>query len=177
MRLFSSLAVALSLVAGLSGCNSAVITDVWVARDSDGVRRTKCIHTESHAFYVVAEITSYREDTLVWPLLTVLGGNDEADTTIPFQLAGDGQPIYSEDSDIGKELNEFGNMAPGKGDGSKLEISVERDLDADPPDPRFSRGVYRYDFYLNDESSPRDSISWKIDGDPVCDFSPIPETY
>jgi hypothetical protein len=176
MRLFSSLALALTLVAGLTGCRSAVITDVYVSRDADAVRRTDCIHTESRAFYVYAEITSYRDDTIVWPLLTVLSGNDEPDTTIPFLIAGDGQPIYSEDTDIGKELNEFGNMAPGKGEGTKLEIALERDLESEPPAPRFSRGSYRYDFYLNDESTPRESLRWKIDGDPICDFSPIPNT-
>ncbi|MCB9577523.1 MAG: hypothetical protein H6717_10915 [Polyangiaceae bacterium] len=173
MRLSSTLAVAITLLASLSGCRSAHIKDLYVSRDADGVRRTKCIHPDASGFYVTAEVLSYRDDTLLWPYVTVLGGNDEPDTTLPFVLAQDGQPFYDPDSEHGDELNEFGNIATGKGE-SQITISHERDLEADPPDPRFSQGSYRIDYYLNDENSPRDGIAFVVNNE--CPYSPLPDT-
>lgn len=159
--------LALVALTTLAGCESATITEVYMSRDSSGIRRTKCIHPEGLGLYAFVEGFSAREDTLIWPVFTVVEEVDPIATSL-FALRADGQPTYKD-----REVDEFRNWAPGKGNFT-LSIGAERDLDADPPDPPFPRGTYRWDFFVNDESTARDGFEWVVN--PECDYSPLPET-
>lgn len=147
----------------LSGCDSAHIKDVYLSLDDKGVRRTSCVNSQAQQYHLFIEYLSFREDTLVWPALSVVEAVDEPDDP-PFTFKDD-------------ELAEFSNWAPGKGEG-ELRLFLERDLTEVPPPDPFKRGRFRLDVFLNDESAPRKSLVWDIDSDlDKCPITVIPNTY
>ncbi|HMR79765.1 MAG TPA: hypothetical protein PKD61_31875 [Polyangiaceae bacterium] len=151
----------------LGGCNSAKITDVYLAPDADGVRRTSCINTQAEQYYLFIEVLSFRDDTLVWPVLSVV---KEVDPVQPFVFKSE-------------ELREFGNFAPGKGE-TTLALEIEREKtgektpEGDEVTRDYARGLFRMDVFLNDEGAASETLFWTIDDNQDdCPLSPIPNTY
>lgn len=129
---------------------------MYISLDKAGVRRTSCVNPDVPSYNAIIELLSHREDTIVWPF---------------FYNDANGEEITLDWKD--GELEEFGNIAAGKGE-AFIVLSLERNVDQDPKDPPFPTGLFRMDVYLNDESAPRDSLRWSIDT--KCDLRPIPDT-
>ena len=144
----------------IGGCDSAVITDAYMARDEEGARITPCIHPQAWGAYLVVEGKSFREDTLVWPELEV---EREIDPVRGSLLMDDQGVIHYSDD----ELEEFRNWAPGKGDFKLILKGQRQEPTSDPPWPR---GFYRWNLFLNNESSPAASVPWQVSEQ--CEFSP-----
>jgi hypothetical protein len=141
-----------ALLATLAGCESAHIKDAYISRDSDGVRRSDCIRPAWMHYYVIVELMSFKHDTLLWPFLICQSG--ECRDVFGERVA----PPYGDGSE---ELVEFGNLAPGK---SEAEIKLEwSEFEIDPineqrkPKP-LTPGEYRWDLYLDNEETPRESL-------------------
>lgn len=137
------------LLFGASGCESAKITDLYMARDEAGVRRTECFRPEWGHYFVIVEMFSASEDTLLTPFLR------NADT-------GEGLPYLSEDD----ELAEFQNVAVGKNE--KIVVNFELSAAEDPNDSSkrlpLDSGNFTWEFYLDDHDTADDAISFSVSG-------------
>jgi hypothetical protein len=136
------------LLLTLGGCRSAHIKDVYISRDDDGVRRTSCIQPQWQHYYVMIELMSFSEDTLLWPFLVDGGGNVLA------------PPIADGDDD----LVEFGNMAPGKSDQIiAIEFKeTEPGPSGQPQAKDLTEGFFTWHLYLDDEEEPRESVNMQV---------------
>jgi hypothetical protein len=138
------------LLVGASGCESAKITDLYMARDEAGVRRTECFRPEWGHYFVIVEMFSASEDTLLTPFLR------NADT-------GEGVPYISKSND---ELAEFQNLAVGKNE--KIVVNLEFSAPEDPNDTTkllpLDSGNFTWEFYLDDHDTPDDAVSFSVSG-------------
>lgn len=142
------------LLVALSGCRSAHIKDAYISRDEEGVRRTSCIQPQWQSYYMIVELMSFKEDTLLWPFVVER-----------FNRSNVIAPPWAEGNE---QLVEFGNIAPGKSDGKiAIEFSVSQPNEqgqlqiVDLP-----TGNFQWDLYLDDEEEPRESVA--VDVDPTC---------
>ena len=154
MLSWRSLVCLAALVVSTVGCRSAHIKDAYISRDEAGVRRTGCIRPEWQKYFVVIELMSFKEDTLIWPFL--VERFNPGVVLVPPWAAGD------------DELVEFGNFAPGKTDGIEaFEITqVQTDANGQQTVVDLGPGAFQWDIYIDDEDEPRSSIA--LDIDPGC---------
>jgi hypothetical protein len=150
MRGASRAWLAAFLLVGVSGCESAKITDVYMSRDEKGVRRTECFRPDWGHYFVIVEMFSASEDTLLTPYLR------NADD-------GTGVPYISTSND---ELAEFRNLAVGKNE--EIIINLEFSAAEDPNDTTkllpLDSGNFTWEFYLDDHDTPDDSITFSVSG-------------
>ena len=136
------------LLSTLGGCRSAHIKDAYISGDGDGIRRTSCIQPAWNHYFLVVELMSFSEDTLMWPFLVDGGGGVVA------------PPFSSGDN----ELVEFGNVAPGKSDQfftldySETEVDEQGRVVAKP----LTEGFFTWHLYLDDEEEPRESVNVQV---------------
>ncbi len=153
MRFWSTIVLGLGILATTTGCESAHITDIYIARDEGGRRKTDCIRPEWTHYFVTIKLFSAREDTIVTPVLRDMG---TAGTPLV--------PIQFED----EELAEFGSWAPGKGD--EILLTIEHRGPEDPNDSQkhldLPTGYFQWEYYLDDHSEPDDLIPFTIA--PAC---------
>jgi hypothetical protein len=146
------------LLAVTAGCQSAHIKDAYISRDQDGVRKTACIQPQWQSYYMVVELMSFSEDTLFWPYLICEGGDCAG---LPLGGGGVLAPPWL---DGDEELVQFGNMAPGK---TETNIAIEfKEFTIDEKGQRtvkdLTPGRYRWDLYIDDENTPRESVPMDI---------------
>jgi hypothetical protein len=155
-----------ALLATLAGCESVHIKDAYISRDSAGVRRTNCIRPNWMHYFLIIELISFKDDTLLWPYLRC----DRGDCLDVFGAAP-GDVIAPPFGDGPEDLVEFGNFAPGKTDGElKLELA-EWEFDPETGQRKerpLTGGEYRWDIYLDDEEEPRESVPLVISPECKC---------
>jgi hypothetical protein len=144
-----------------TGCSSAKIKDVYLSLDSQGHRISTCIRptkldgTSGNHYWVFVELASFRDDTLLTPLLF--------GDVCPWGKPSGGICTF----DGTGELQEFGNIAPGKGD---VTISWEmRGPKLPPPNDTQNGplpvGHFDWQFYVDDHSTPDEHIKHTISPD------------
>jgi hypothetical protein len=138
------------LLFGATGCESAKITDLYMARDEKGVRRTECFRPEWGHYFVIVEMFSASEDTLLTPFLR------NADTGAPVPYISTGN----------EELAEFQNLAVGKNE--EITITIELTAPEDPNDSTkllpLESGNFTWEFYLDDHDTPDDAVGFSVSG-------------
>ncbi len=155
MRLGSFVTVALLATLGATGCESAHIKDAYVSLDGEGrrlpdndcIRPTKLDGASPNHYWVFAELLSFKEDTILTPVLRNVNDNRYM--------------AWTETEPQSDELLEYGNIAPGKGD---FKITWEQ---LGPPigDEKFGplpEGLYVWEFYLDDHSSPDATVGFAV---------------
>ena len=115
--------------------------------DNDCIRRTKLDGVTPNHFWVFAELLSFKEDTILTPVLK----DDNANRYV----------AWTETEPQSDELLEYGNIAPGKGD---FKITWEQ---LGPPigDEKFGPlpvGKYTWEFYLDDHDSPDAEVEFYV---------------
>lgn len=158
-RRFAALGALLMLT---GGCRSAHIVDAYISRDEEGVRRTACIQPQWNKYYMIVELMSFSEDTLIWPYLVCISGDCQS---LPLGPGGVVAPPWG---DGDEELVEFGNMAPGQSEG---DLSIEYtestvDENGQRVPKELTNGTYLWQLYLDDEEEPRESVP--MDVNPGC---------
>lgn len=144
--------MALGVLVSATGCSSAKITDLYMARDADGRRRTECFRPEWSEYHVFIEVFSANEQTIITPILR--GAQNEV---LPVNWADD------------SELAKYQNFAPGKGEDILLTIEA---LGLEDPADNSKRlplqaGNFTWEFYIDEHSSPDESIAFTVaDGCP-----------
>jgi hypothetical protein len=155
------LAISAVLLSTLAGCRSAHIKDAYVSRDDDGVRRTECIRPSWRHYYVIVELMSFKEDTLLWPFLRCIDGECLGNVIGPNGVIA---PPFGEGDE---DLVEFGNIAPGKSEGNhSLEFKEYEMIEGQRQQKDLTSGLFQWDLYLDDEEEPRESLGMTVD--PAC---------
>lgn len=159
MRFGSFARIALLCLLGASGCESAHIKDAYVGLDSDGRRRSDCVKSTKNGspnhYFVFVELLSFKEDTILTPVLHCIDGP-----------CGAGYMSWAQTQPQNSELLEFGNIAPGKSD---ARVSWEQL--GPPPTPGqddygpLPVGHFAWELYLDDHSTPDERILFTISDD------------
>lgn len=157
MRLGSFFGVALLATLGATGCESAHISDAYVSLDGEGrrlpknscIRPTKLDGVSPNHYWVFIEMLSFRDDTIVTPVLRNIKENRYM--------------AWTETEPQADELLEYGNLAPGKGD---FKVSWEQ---VGPPIGQnkygpLPEGLYSWELYLDDHDSPDATIPFAVSG-------------
>lgn len=155
MRLGSFFTVALLATLGATGCESAHIKDAYVSLDGEGrrlpeddcIRPTKLDGVSPNHYWVFVELLSFKEDTILTPVLRDLNAKRYM--------------AWTETEPQADELLEYGNIAPGKGD---FKITWEQ---LGPPigDEKFGplpEGHYAWEFYLDDHDTADASVEFFV---------------
>lgn len=150
MRGFRRALCAAFLLVGASGCESAKITDIYMARDDGAARRTQCFKPDWGHYFVFVEVFSASEETLLTPILRNADG-----ALVPY------------DAKDSEELAEFQNLAVGKG--KEILIQLEFSGAEDPNDSTkrlpLEGGQFTWEFYLDDHDEADDSITFFVSND------------
>ena len=157
MRFRSFVAATLLCLFGAAGCESAHIKDVYLSLDNTGRRRSNCIRpfkldgTSGNHYWVFVEMLSFRDDTLLTPILREYGP------------AGPGNLIQLEPAQQQgqNELTEYGNIAPGEGD-HILSWEMLGAKDSPTTFGPLQVGNFVWEFYLDDHSSPDEQIVFAV---------------
>jgi hypothetical protein len=155
MRVGPFVTVALTATLFATGCESAHIKDAYVSLDGEGrrlpkdscIRPTKLDGVTPNHYWVFVELLSFKEDTILTPVLRHVQENRYV--------------AWTETEPQADELLEYGNLAPGKGD---FKITWEQ---LGPPigDEKFGplpEGLYAWEFYLDQNSSADARVEFAV---------------